>query len=82
MCFQGVTELLDHRIGEDLASDAFDLLAGTRFIQPIDRNLEVLALAYIGHRLKAHLAECAMNGFALRVEHRLLERHVHVGFHE
>ena len=74
--------LLDYRIGEHFARDALDLrLCFLTADAAVERDLEELALAEVVKAALAHLFQSAVNGFALRVEHTLLERNVNVGFH-
>src|SRR5207248_7492319 len=55
---------------------------GRGFIASIQDDFEILPLAHVLHAFVTHLAERAVDGLALRIQHRLLERHVNVSLHE
>src|SRR5579871_1115599 len=68
-----IGELLDHRVGEHLAGDAFHLGAGRGGTQAVrERNREILALAHAGNIGKPDLAQRVLDGLALGVQHRWL----------
>jgi len=82
LLLDGIAEFLDHRIGEYLAGDSGNLGLGPGSVQAaIERELEELALADVVHTLVAHLAERALDGLALGIEHGLLQRDVNVSLH-
>src|SRR5271169_4006269 len=73
LVFQREAVFLDHRVGQYLAGDALDF--GIRLLAAkacVEVDLEVLALAQIADAAITHLLQCAVNGFALRIEHTLL----------
>lgn len=80
---QGKPELFDDGVGEHLTGDPFDfslgLFAGESSLQ---RELEVLSLAYALQSFVAHFLESALNGLALGIENAFLERDVNVGCHK
>src|SRR5262249_49398026 len=82
LVLEPVRELLDHRVGEHFAGDALDLGLGGRLVHAaIQGELKELALANRAHALVAHLAERAMDGFALRIEDGGLEHDSNVSLH-
>src|SRR5690349_11442632 len=82
LLLERIAILLNHRVGQHFACNALHLGLCIRLRQPVlQGDLEVLALADFIEPLVAHLFERALDSFALRIEHALLQRHVYVGFH-
>src|SRR5208282_746079 len=48
----------------------------------IQCELEILALAYFLQALVAHFLESSLNRLSLRIQNALLQRNIHVSFHE
>jgi hypothetical protein len=82
LVFELVRVLFDHRIGEDFARDALNFSTSGVGPQTVgERQLEVLALAHCGHVGIADLAQGIVDGLALRVQDRCLERDVDMCLH-
>src|SRR5271165_397742 len=82
LCFEGEAILFDYGISKYLACDTLNLcLSRIASDAVIERDLEVLSLAQVIDAAIDHFLQGAMNSFALRIEHGLLERDVNVGFH-
>src|SRR5262249_25979921 len=82
LLLQPVTELLDHRIRQDFPGHLLDSPLG--FLDAaigVEIDLKVLALPHIADPSIAQRGQRAADSLALRVEHRLLQRHVDKGFH-
>jgi hypothetical protein len=83
--FEAEGELLDDRVGEDLARDAFDFglgLGGVLGEGVFEGELEVLSLADVGDSAVLHAAERAGDSLALGIEHGPLQSDVHMRLHE
>src|SRR5579862_1261683 len=70
------------RIRKHFSRNTFHLSLSFLLAQAaVQGDLEILSLAHLIKPLVTHLFQCTLNGFSLRIEHTLLQRHVHVGFH-
>jgi hypothetical protein len=77
-----VGELFDYGVGEDFAGDALDLGAGGLRRQAVgERKGEILALAHGGDVCKPDLVEGILDGLALRIEDRRLQRDIDIRLH-
>src|SRR5258708_660220 len=72
---------LDHRVREHLARDLFDGGPRRLGVRGVEGDLEELSLADVRHPRVAQGAQGVVNGLALRIEDRFLERHVDPRFH-
>jgi len=77
-----VRKFFDDGVGEDLAGDAFDLVAGGFGSEPIgEGKREVFALADGGYVRIADFAQGVVDGLALGVQDRCLERDIDMCLH-
>jgi len=66
--------ILDHRVGQELAGDALEGLVVDRVVH---LQLEVFALAHVGHSGDPEAGERARHGLPLRIEDLRLRHDVH-----
>ena len=77
-----VCVLFDDRIGEDFGGDALNLGAGSLGGEPIgEGKREILALPHGSHLGKTDLAQGILDGLALRIEDRCLQRDIDMRLH-
>jgi len=77
-----VRELFDDRVGENLAGDALHIGAGRLKRKAIgERNREILALAHRSDIREPDLAQGILDGLALRIQNRSLQRDVDMRLH-
>ena len=77
-----VREFFDDGVGKDFAGDAFYLGAGGVGGQAFcEGNREILALAHAGNICKADFAQRVLDGLALGVQHRWLQRDIDMRLH-
>src|ERR1035441_5999934 len=82
LCLYAVREFLDHRVGEHLAGDALHLGARRLRAQPFgQRKREIFALAHSGYLRKSDLAQGVLDGLALRIQDRGLQRDIDMRLH-
>jgi len=76
------TEFLNHRIGENLASNPLNLGMGRSRIERVGQsNYKIFSLPHVLNTLVLHLPKSAVDGLALRVQNRLLERDIDMSLH-
>src|ERR1035438_8994652 len=74
--------LFDHWIGEHLASDALHMCAGSVGREPLgEGKLEVLALPHCGYLCESDLPQRVLDGLALGVQDRCLQRDIDMCLH-
>ena len=74
--------LFDDGVGEDFAGDALNLFANGAGREPlVKRESEILALPHSGHIGKPDLAQGIVDGLALRVQDRCLQRDIDMCLH-
>lgn len=75
-------KFLDHRVGEDFASNALHLGLLVRCRKAIfKRQQEIFSLPDIGNAFVGHAAKCIGDGFALGIEHRSFQCDVDMCLH-
>jgi hypothetical protein len=72
----------DHRVGENLGCDSLNMGAGGFGGEAIGkREGEILALAHGGNFRETYLAQGVLDGLALRIEDRSLQRDIDMRLH-
>src|SRR5215471_4325134 len=80
--FDAVVEFFNHRISQDFPGDALHLRLSRGSVQTtVQHDLKKLALADAINSLISHLLQRAVDGFALRIEHRVLQHDRNVSLH-
>ena len=80
--FEGEAKFFDHRVGQDVARDPFNLGLGLGFAEAaVKREFEVFSLANVLQALVAHLFKRALDGLTLGIEDAFFQRNIDVGFH-
>jgi len=80
--FEGVTVLLNHRVGEDFACDTINLRLGLVPAEAaVQLEFKILALADVRQAFVTHLLQRSLDSLALRIENALFEGNVDEGFH-
>ncbi len=77
-----VREFFDDGVGQDFAGDALDLSADGVRLQPIgEGKREILALAHRGYIGETDLSQGILDGLALGVQDRCLQRDIDMRLH-
>ena len=77
-----VSEFFNHRVGEHLAGDAFYQCACRIRAQPVcERKGEILALAHGCYFGKSDLVQGVLDGLALWIQDRSLQRDIDMRLH-